>query len=136
MIHQVATLLSGTYQTIGGGRVSGPLLAQFPFQDGNVIFTSFHNEKQNSETERQLLRYLVFTTVTAQTETKVKRTMVRGGFSPVDRNLLSASPRDQSVTRAYDNPGECDLQFVLGFKPGAKLQLSVVGPDGVSVPDD
>ncbi len=128
---QVATLLSGTYQTTDGETVTGPLLVQFPFQDGNVIFTSFHNEKQHSETELELLRYLVFTTVTAQTDTKVKRTMVRGGFSPVDRNLLSASPKDQSVTRTYENPGERDLRFVLGFeKRGAELRLSVVGPGG------
>lgn len=129
---QITTLLSGTYRTEGGGKeMTGPLLVQFPFRDGNVVFTSFHNEKQNSETQRQLLRYLVFTTVTAQTDTKVKKTMVRGGFSPVDRSLLSASPKDQSIARTYDNPGRRDLQFVLGFADrGAELRLAVVGPVG------
>ncbi len=125
----VDTLLSGRYET-ETGPVAGPLLVQFPWQDGSVIFTSFHNERQNSRIETELLRYLVFTTVTAETDARIKRTMVSGGFSPVDRSLLAASPKDQSVTRSYDNPGECDLQFVLGFTGGAKLRLSVVGPNG------
>ena len=34
-----------------------------PLRAGNVIFTSFHNETQNSGTERELLRYLVFSAV-------------------------------------------------------------------------
>lgn len=107
---QVTTLLSGTYKTEAddgqGGEVTGPLLVQFPFEDGSVIFTSFHNEKQNSETERQLLRYLVFTTVTARTDAKVKRTMVRGGFSPVDRNLLMLHPRTSRSREATTTPAD------------------------------
>jgi len=127
---KVDTLLSGKYELANGRKVTGPLLVQFPWQDGNVIFTSFHNEKQNSEVELQLLRFLVFTTVTAQTDARIKKTMVRGGFSPVDRSLLAASPKDQSVTRTYENPAPCHLQFVLGFKGGAELKLSVAGPNG------
>lgn len=126
---QVTVLLSGTYQTQSGRQVTGPLLVQFPFEDGSVIFTSFHNEKQNSQIERQLLRYLVFTTVTAGTDAKVRSTMISGGFSPVERSLLAASPEDQSVTQSYDNPQECHLQFVLGFAArGAELRLEVTGP--------
>ena len=71
---------------------------QFPFGEGNVIFTSFHNETQNSQTELELLRYLVFTAVNAQLDTGVQQKMIRGGFSPVERNLLSASGGDQSLT--------------------------------------
>lgn len=128
---QVTVHLSGTYETTDGDRATGPLLVQFPHGDGNVIFTSFHNEKQNSQTELQLLRYLVFTTVTAQTDAKVKRTLVRGGFSPVERNLLSASANDRSVTQTYKCSGGRHLQFVLGFEArGAKLRMSVTGPDG------
>ena len=126
---QVTTYLSGTYRTVDGAKATGPLMVQFPHGEGNVIFTSFHNEKQNSQTELQLLRYLVFTTVTAQTDAKVKRTMVRGGFSPVERNLLSASAKQQSATQTFNCPGKRHLQFVLGFENrGAELRMSVIGP--------
>jgi len=70
---------------------TGPLLVTFPHGEGTVIFTSFRNEAQNTEMEEELLRHLVFTTVTAREEGKIRRTMVRGGFSPTARNLLSAS---------------------------------------------
>ncbi len=128
---EVATLLTGKYDTVRGDRVTGPLLVDIPFGDGTIIFTSFHNEKQNSKTETELLRYLVFASVTAGVEADVKRTMVKGGFSPVDRNLLSTSSGDRSIAHTYRCSGGADLQFVLGFRgPGAKLKLTVAGPDG------
>ena len=57
--------------------------------------------------------------------------MIRGGFSPVERNLLSASGGEQSRTGVYDCRSARSLQFVLGFEDGgARLRLTVVGPDG------
>src|SRR5262249_23708313 len=55
--------LEGDYRTMVGGTESAPLLFKLPFEQGAMIFTSFHNEKQNSDKEEQLLRYLVFATV-------------------------------------------------------------------------
>ncbi len=128
---QVTALLRGTYQTIDGQRVEGPLLVTFPHGDGTVIFTSFHNEAQNSRIETELLHHLVFATVTAREQTHVRRMMVRGGFSPQQRNLLSASSPSEPVTRSYDCARRGPLQFVLGFEDrGARLRLSIVGPNG------
>lgn len=127
----VTVYLRGKYATDAGDTQTAPLMVRFPEHDGTVIFTSFHNEKQNSETELKLLRYLVFSAVTAEVETKVQRTMVQGGFSPAKRNLFSASSSEQSATSVYhaDKPGH--LQFVLGFQnAGAQLKLTVVAPDG------
>jgi hypothetical protein len=95
------------------------------------VFTSFHNEAQNTETELELLRYLVFTTVTAREDARVKRTMLRGGLSPQERSLLSASSGGEPVTETYETKARGRLQFVLAFEPqGAELELAVVGPDG------
>ncbi len=127
----VTVYLRGKYTTDADTSQTAPLMVKFPEHDGTVIFTSFHNEKQNSETELKLLRYLVFSAVTAEVETKVQRTMVQGGFSPAKRNLFSASAAEQSATSVYhaDKPGH--LQFVLGFQnAGAQLRLTVVAPDG------
>src|SRR5262249_54440308 len=93
---KVTTLLQGTYKCMGalpkvGGAFANSsqtkgkfslLLVKFYFGEGTVIFTSFHNEKQNSKTEEKLLKYLVFSAVTAQVETKLTKTMISGGFSP------------------------------------------------------
>lgn len=127
----VTVYMRGRYQTEAGGEQESPLLVRFPVHDGTVIFTSFHNEKQNSETELKLLRYLVFSAVTAEEETKVQRTMVQGGFSPAKKNLFSASAGEPSATSVYHADKEGHLQFVLGFQnAGAELKLTVVGPDG------
>jgi len=128
---EVTVLLTGTFETVDSRRVTMPLLAEFPFQRGSVIFTSFHNEAQNSEMELELLRHLVFATVTAQVDATVKRTLVRGGFSPVERNLLSVSTKEQAITQTYQCRRPCALQFVLGFEErGARLRLTVTAPDG------
>ncbi|HVX14596.1 MAG TPA: hypothetical protein VHC22_25640 [Pirellulales bacterium] len=127
----VTVYLRGKYTTDGGAEQSASFMVRFPIHDGTVIFTSFHNEKQNSETELKLLRYLVFSAVTAEVETKVERTMVQGGFSPAKKNLFSASAGEPSATSVYHSDKGGHLQFVLGFQnAGAELKLTVEGPDG------
>ena len=127
----VTTYLSGTYTLRDGSRQTGPLLVTFPHGEGTVVFTSFHNEAQNTELELELLRYLVFTTVTAREQGRIKQTMVRGGFSPRERNLLSASSASKPVRMTHLCRRRGSLQFVLGFEDqGAELRLTVVGPGG------
>jgi len=130
----ITTHMRGTYRLRDGGEQTGPLLVTFPHGEGTVVFTSFHNEAQNTEMELELLRYLVFTTVTAREERKIKRTMVRGGFSPTERNLLSASSGSKPVSQTYQCEKRGPIQFVLGFEDqGARLRLTVTGPDGSKV---
>jgi hypothetical protein len=108
-----------------------PLLVKFPVQKGTVIFTSFHNAKQNDESERKLLRYLVFMAATAQEDAKITETIAEGGLSPKQQNLLTASSNNPSVTQTYRSTKTGKLKFVLGFaNRGARLKLTVVGPDG------
>lgn len=110
---------------------NAPLLVKFPFGKGTVIFTSFHNEKQNSEVEQKLLRYLVFSAVTARVESLVNQTMLKGGFSPQKSNLLSASSGNQQVKHTYVSKKGRRVRFTLGFEnAGANLKLTVVSPQG------
>jgi len=133
---RVQVLMEGEYELqFANAKAKAPLLVKFQFGKGTVIFTSFHNEKQNSAVEKKLLKYLVFSAVTAKLESEVNQNMLKGGFSPRKSNLLSASSGDESVTKTYKmlNPGK--LRFVLAFdkpfdKPGARLKLTVRTPDG------
>lgn len=126
---EVTTYLQGQYTRIDGGSELVPLLVTFPFEEGTVVFTSFHNEAQNTEVELKLLRYLVFATVTAAEDEKIKRTLVRGGFSPQERGILRPLSEREEVTETYDCRKEGHLQFVLGFRDqGARIRLTVVGP--------
>ena len=124
-------LVRGTFETSQSEQVEAPLLVRFSVGQGNVIFTSFHNEKVNSQIEQALLRYLVFTSVMAKTEAKVTSTLVAGGFSPTSRSLLSTSKDSPEVRQTYHCKQAGPLKFALGFEErGAKLKLSVVGPKG------
>ncbi|MCI0681481.1 MAG: hypothetical protein L0Y71_05205 [Gemmataceae bacterium] len=128
---RVKVLIEGKYQRQRGGVSRAPLLVRFQFGKGTVIFTSFHNERQNSVIEQQLLKYLVFSAVTAQIDNQVNRTLIEGGFAPQKQNLLSATKDNPQVTYTYQSTKAGKIQFVLGFQDrGAKLRLAVVSPGG------
>ena len=127
---QMKVYLEGEYRAATGRKVRAPLLVKYPSGKGQIIFTSFHNEKQNSEAETKLLKFLVFAAVTARIETKVSTTLVNGGFSPSKQSLLSVD-RTQSVSRTYSTGKSGKLLFVLGFaQEGAELELQVRSPSG------
>jgi hypothetical protein len=128
---KVKVLLQGECVTQFGKKLKAPLLVKFSLGKGTVIFTSFHNERQNSEVELKLLRYLVFSAVTAKIESRVAQTMIQGGFSPRKTNLLSASSGSQEIRQSYEHKQAGKLRFVLGFENrGARLRLSVFSPTG------
>jgi len=128
----VTTYLRGTYRLRDGPEQTGPLLVTFPHGEGTVVFTSFHNEAQNTQMEEELLRHLVFTSVTAREEGKIQKTIVRRGFSPTERNLLSASSASRPFHQTYECQKRGPLKFVLGFEArGARLRLAVAGPGGL-----
>jgi hypothetical protein len=128
--NQMKIYLEGEYRAMDGRKVRAPLLVKYPRGKGQVIFTSFHNEKQNSAAETKLLKFLVFAAVTARMETKITTTLVNGGFSPSKQSLLSVD-KTQSVTQTYKNKKAGKLLFVLGFaQEGAELELQVTAPDG------
>lgn len=110
---------------------AGPVLAKMPFEDGFIIFTAFHNGKQRSRREVDLLRYLVYTTVTAKLEARTKEQLVEAGFTAARHDLVTRSPGspERSGTYACSRPGP--LRFALGFNgEGVRLRLDLKSPDG------
>jgi hypothetical protein len=127
-------LIEGWYLTEMGKKAFAPLLVRFPFGKGTVIFTSFHNSAQNTDTELKLLRYLVFSAVTAEVERRVETLMAKGEFSPRPSTRLATNPENPRVTQTYKHTKDGPLQFALGFaNQGAKLRLTLVSPDGKKV---
>jgi hypothetical protein len=127
---RVKTLIQGTYTKHGSRQPAvAPLMVKFQIKDGTVIFTSFHNEKQNSRTEKQLLQYLVFSLVTAGVDADINAKME--GFTPQRSNLLSTPKQDQEISKTYESKKPADLRFSLGFRnEGAKLLFNIKSPDG------
>jgi hypothetical protein len=123
--------LKGTVPIKGGATREVPLLVKFRYREGTVIFTSFHNEKVNSELESKLLRFLVLSAVTASVESRATRELGRGGFTLKEKSLLSATEGDPSVTRTFTHAKAGKLKFTLNFEDrGGVLKLEVVAPDG------
>ena len=50
-------------------RGSEPILVSFPYAQGHVVYTSFHNGAQTSEQEKELLRYVILQTFSFATDT-------------------------------------------------------------------
>jgi hypothetical protein len=108
-----------------------PLLVRFPFGEGSVIFTAFHNSAQNSETEQILLKYLVFSAVTAALDSKVANTLGTRGLVRDQSNLLNTTASTRTFNGKYDCKKKGPLEFVLAFEDlGARLKLKVRGPNG------
>lgn len=128
---RVKTLLRGKYlKDKSTEYATAPLMVKFQVEKGTVIFTSFHNEKQNSRVEKQLLQYLVFSLVTAGIDAEINSSLNKEGFTPQRSNLLS-NAQDPSVVKTYENKEECTLRFTLGFRgDGAKLTFNIKSPDG------
>jgi hypothetical protein len=128
---RVQVLIKGKYRKDRSSEFAdAPMMVRFPVGKGTVVFTSFHNEKQNSRIEKQLLQYLVFSLVTAGIDAEVNKQMDQGGFTPQRSNLLS-TPTDQAITKEYKNDKAGTLRFALGFRnEGAELRLTIKSPDG------
>src|SRR5262245_12713667 len=118
----------------GTRHFEGPLLVKFAHKKGAVIFTSFHNAAQNSELEKKLLEYLVFTAVTVQVEAEVRKQMKASGFEPQDTTRLGATAGQATAVQNYTHPAGRPLHFALAFSgPGATLRLLLVSPHGQKI---
>jgi hypothetical protein len=126
------TLIDGTYRATDGSTQSSPLLVKFRHGLGVVIFTSFHNAKQNNALEKKLLEYLVMSVVNARAEAHVTDLMVQAGFSPQALQSSQASAKQAGPTRTYRHT-KGGLQVAVGFNEGARLRLMLVAPDGKKV---
>jgi hypothetical protein len=112
---------------------AGTFLVKFTHGKGTVIFTSFHNEKQQSDLEIKLLQHLVFQLVNATADAEVSETNERAGFEPTKSNLLSAPKDNPQVTKTYNHAKAGPLRFALAFRnEGARLRVDLKAPDGKS----
>lgn len=129
---KVKVMMTANIVTMQRDKVHAPLLVQFSFNRGNVIFTSFHNRKINSEIAKKLLNFLVFSALTAQEDNKVNQTFAEGGFSPKKSNLFSASSGNAKADYTYQSSKAGSVSFALTFpaSEGAKLKMTVTSPDG------
>ncbi len=121
--------LKGAYRNNLGETWSAPLLVKFRAGKGTVIFTSFHHSRNDNAIVQKLLEYLVFSSVSARSEARVKELMLRSQFAAEDLRPAFVSA-DRKAEGSCRHEGET-LQIALGFEnQGAKLKLTLRSPSG------
>jgi len=130
------TYLEGEVRGIQLTTERRPLLVSFPYGRGLVIFTSFHNQKQISDKEHQLLRYLVLKPIVAQVASQSQRVLVSQNFSVEKESLFSTGTGSPKIFPFKAVSGQ-SLTFLLSWNApiqGEKacLELKVTSPSGVA----
>jgi hypothetical protein len=129
---KVEVCLKGTYRNQLGQTKLAPLLVKFRVQKGTVIFTSFHHAKNDGPIVRKLLDYLVFATVNARSDARVKELLARSKFAPKEMRPLMLNAKAK-FEEAYQHQGG-GLQIALGFEhAGAKIKLVLHSPTGQTI---
>ncbi len=113
-----------------------PLVVSFePYgaNGGKVIFTTFHNEAQQTDLEKKLLEYLVLVPLTSAQQQAVAQVIAAEGLDlmRIDINTIDPGANSSSIIYAYTQEGVTDprLVFALAWS-GSSLGLSVYRPDG------
>ncbi|HZZ77943.1 MAG TPA: hypothetical protein VFE62_05475 [Gemmataceae bacterium] len=124
--------LKGAYRNQLGETWSAPLLVKFRAGKGTVVFTSFHHMQNDSALVQKLIDYLVYASVSARSEARVKELMVRSNFA-------AETLRPAFVSKGKSAEGLCrheggPMQVALGFENlGARLKLTLRSPAGKTV---
>jgi hypothetical protein len=127
----VTVYLQGKYRSCVDNRMlDAPLLVKFREGKGAVIFTSFHNEKVNSDAEQKLLQHLVFSAITENLVTAAYETILTGALSHDSASILSAKAGKSSETAVYRVAQSGPFRLALLFNPGAHLKLVLKPPAG------
>jgi hypothetical protein len=137
---QAATFAGKTVTVVlratGNGKLKKdtPLLVKFPHGKGTVIYTSFHNSGVGGDTAKKLLRYLVFSTVVADAEARIKEALTRDKFAVKSSEILTAVEADWSTTQSYKLEKGDTFRVAVGFhNDNAEVRLTVTSPEGEDV---
>ena len=58
--NDLRVLVRGNVNTFSGSLQNAPIIVQFSFGQGKVLFTSAHNEGQNTPDLQEILNYIIF----------------------------------------------------------------------------
>ncbi len=124
--------LRGSYNTSSGQMANKPLAVSFspyPTSTGRVIYTTFHNEAQQSALEKKLLEYLVLIPSTSQLAAQAEQVVTSNGLYVKQTNINTINPGATSPLFTYNVAVTTKLILVSNWG-GSTLRLSVFQPDG------
>ena len=108
-----------------------PVVVGFQYGSGHVLATSFHNEKQLSDREKQLLRFLALQPALARTASSSSNAMAARDCTAGLEVMETINP-GQSQRFHFDSNGK-PMLFVLNWQGDAELQLTIRDPTDATV---
>lgn len=119
--------------TYSGGTLSDrPLVVSFsPYDNsaGRVIYTTFHNEAQQSDIEKKLLEYLVLIPVSGQIADQAQEAVRNNGVEVKQVNIATINEGASSGQIPYNLVSQSKLVFALNWS-GSTLRFNVTRPNG------
>jgi hypothetical protein len=112
------------------------LLVSFKYDEGFVIFTTFHNSHQVSALEQRLLQYLVLKPLMAGKSNESHTILVQKAFTQAKEVIGALSPGDQSPLYEYETFRPYDLKFVFNWEGKAIARVFVIDPLGKTVVEE
>jgi hypothetical protein len=129
-VEAVREYMRGTRQ---GSFEEEPLLVSFPYDEGFVIFTTFHNSHQVNALEHRLLQYLVLRPIMAKQANESDTIIKRKAFRPTKELLGALSVGEQSPLYEFNVVRPVDLKFVFNWQGKAVARVMIYDPQGTVV---
>ncbi len=100
----------------------------FPYGEGFVIFTTFHNSRQVNALEHRLLEYLVLKPMMSRRATQSHTIMQRGKYKPMQEYIGALSVGQESKMYQFYNKESSDLKFVFNWEGNATSRVWIYNP--------
>lgn len=108
-----------------------PYVVSFSSGKGQVLYTSFHNEAQNTEDMDKILNWFGIKTKAGKLAQKTNDLLEKDG-NKVLQEVVDGINQNESKNYEFKATGEADFSVTLNFG-GSAIEVTVTGPDGKKV---
>lgn len=111
-----------------------PLLVSFPYGEGAVMYTTFHNEAGLNEETKKLLEYLVLLPMRSNLADALRKYIQERGYivyQAGQEDKINQDEESSLVSYVVPDDGKVyDLIFGINWDPPGKFKLIIYSPDG------
>jgi len=108
-----------------------PYVVSFSEGDGEVLYTSFHNEAQVSSDVQSVLNWFAIRTKGGKIARKAQELATQGG-DQVLQEIVDSIDQGEEKTYYFNATGEEDFSIILNFG-GSAISLTITDPNGNEV---
>lgn len=108
-----------------------PYVVSFTEGKGQVLYTSFHNEAQNTEDMEKILNWFGIKTKAGKLA-QTTNTLLEKDGNKVLQEVTDGLNQDESKSYSFKATGEADFSVTLNFG-GSAIEMTVTGPDGKKI---